>query len=114
MTPAILFSSQVALDTSAQITTGPASGKQWVITTLFICNKGAITGKVSLTHGISGTDYSLLNTAELAQGETVNIGSLVMDYGNDMDVTTVDTAFDFVAYGYEDDETNLKICFLES
>lgn len=103
MTPKILFSTQVALDTAAQITSGPAANKQWIITTLYICNKGAIAGKVTLTHGISGTDYGLLTTAELAVGETVNIGSLVMDNGNDMDVTTVDTAFDFVAYGYEDD-----------
>jgi len=104
MEPKVLFALAQSGATSEQLTTGPDSGKKWIITTLYICNKGAVTATVTLTHGHpAATDFTLLNTASLQQGETVNLGSLVMENGDDMDVETIGAAMDFVAYGYEDD-----------
>ncbi len=106
MEPKILFTAALAIGGPTQLTTGPASGKKWIITTLYICNKGAITGTVSIQQGIpipGATDFELLHTASIQQGETVNIGSIVVENGNDIKGTAASVAFDIIAYGYEDD-----------
>jgi hypothetical protein len=106
MEPKVLFAYNAAIAADTQITAGPATGKKWIITTLYICNIGAITGTITLEQGYptSANYYKLLNTASLAQGETVNVGSIVMEYLNVLKYTAVGVAFDIIAYGYEDDE----------
>jgi hypothetical protein len=102
MTPKILFKYQLPAVTSAQITSGPGSGKQWIITKLRISNKTA-AGSLSLTQGISGTDYTILAPYTWTINTSLDIGPIIMDNGNDLDGTsaTASAAFDLVAYGYE-------------
>lgn len=105
MVPKILFSHQQAAITGpTQVTSGPASGKQWVIKSLKITCYGA-GGECLLTHGISGTDYIIHPAVTMTIHTTDDVGPVVMDNGNDMDATstTASATFDIVAYGYERD-----------
>ena len=102
MTPKILFKYQLPAVTTAQITSGPGSGKQWIITKLRITNKTA-AGTLTLTQGISGIDYVILSPYTWTINVSLDIGPFIMDNGNDLDGTsgTASAAFDLVAYGYE-------------
>ncbi len=110
MTPQVLFAKVVpAVSTALNVTTGPASGKVWVVTKMRIVNTHAtVDGSCVITQEIDAVDYTL-TVAELltaiVKEDVMEIGPFVLDYGNNLEATTVGAAvvFHIVAYGYEMD-----------
>lgn len=91
--------------TEADLTTGPASGKVWIVTALWIANTNAAAKKLTLKHYIDVSNTrTIVTDTEFTAKQTEIIGPLVIEHGQKI-LAEQETAnaIEIIAYGLEGD-----------
>ena len=93
---------QTPIETYVQLTAGPAASLIWEIDVLYICSQASSEISVSIKKTLASTDeIMLLNVTAITPGETVTIGPMAMEEGDELDVNVVGGTVDLIAYGRE-------------
>ena len=93
--------------TEADFTTGPASGKVWIVTALWIANTNAAAKTLTLKHYIDASNTrTIVPGATFAAKQTEIIGPLVIENGHKIRAEQeTASAIEITAYGLEGDTT---------
>ena len=105
MVEKVLFHGVPSHTAEADLTTGPGSGKVWVVTALWVVNTNAETKKLTLKHYLdaSNTRVIIPNTGFPAT-QTEIIGPLVIQNGQKIKAEQeTENAIEIIAYGLEGD-----------
>ena len=91
----------------ADFTTGPASGKVWIVTALWIANTDTEARTLTLKHYIDASNTrTIVPGATFAPNQTEIIGPLVIENGHKIRAEQeTENAIEIVAYGLEGDTT---------
>ena len=89
----------------ADLTTGPASGKVWIVTALWIANTNADAKTLTLKHYIDVSNTrTIVPGASFAAKQTEIIGPLVIENGHKiLALQETASAIEITAYGLEGD-----------
>ena len=108
-TPKLLFKYKNVPDSDTELSTGPATGYRWIITALYVTNKGSADEDFTLIHRAganSDHDIELIPGTEIAAYEGLVITGVVIANGESVRATAgAASAFDVVAYGLEEATT---------
>ena len=98
MTPKVLFKLHVTVNDYQNGSAVP-SGKRWVIKHIYCCP----TSTNSCIASIQTSDaYQLINQGNLSVGETLDIGSIVLDATEYLKFKDEQDTYDVIAVGYEE------------
>ena len=89
----------------ADLTTGPGSGKVWIVTALWIANTNASANTLTLKHYIDVSNTrTILPEVAFAANQTEIIGPLVIENGHKIIAEQEEeNAIEITAYGLEGD-----------